>query len=139
MNSRQLFVVGTVLMCMCLLTGTSLFFHGCYQYSNYWSLLSLLIIVIGVVVPALCYNYNTEDPLWIHNENFSIDLETFKAFRDLGWIALVFIMIGSYAVPTVTWYHAHLLWPGVLWIMGGITCYWWAFFLMLRVFVFRKL
>lgn len=137
MNRRQIINIAIVLMTLCFLTGTAFFAIGCGHYHNWWSLLSLILLLVAIYVPAICYNYDEEE-VWMLQMHTNWSEDTFRICRDLGWILVLMLMVASYSVPAVVWYNAGILWPGVLWIMAGIMLWWWTYILLLRVFVFRR-
>jgi hypothetical protein len=120
------------------LSGSTLFLTGCAHYGNWWSLFAVPAFVMGILSPAVCFGYNREDP-GVLNWDMDMDMSTFKSCRDMGWIVAMIIAVFSIGVPAIVWYNEPLAmpWPGVLWIMAGITQWWWAYAVTLRVFVFQ--
>jgi hypothetical protein len=138
-TGRATLMCGFFSMCIFFLIGTTLFLTACGHYVNWWCLFAPLSMILSMMVPAICFGYQSAGADML-NWDMEMDLSTFKSCRDMGWVIMVMMAIFSTSIPAIVWYNEPLSlpWPGVLWIMSGITFWWWTYLVVLRVFVFKR-
>lgn len=126
---------GILSFVLLVLFGFVFLFHACVHYSDFWSLLLVLPVVLAFFSPAVCYGYNREDDVF-RSMGSNMSAETFRSCRELGWAMSAVFFVGSYGIPVLAWYNANLGWMGVVEVHAALTCWLWAYLAWLRIFVF---
>lgn len=127
--------IGILSFVFLILIGLFLLFFGCTHFLNWWSLFILPSVIVAIMIPALCYNYNQiEDAA--QQFNFQIDAITVDNCRSLGWAIAFIMLLFTYSIPVFAWYNSGMHFGGVLVEFGSILCFCLAYILWLRIFVF---
>lgn len=126
--------LGVLLFVLFILIGFILFFFSCFHYQDFWSLFSLLALIVAYFSPALCFGY--DDPHMQEYRMKDMYPETRKSMVEMGWAFGGIFFIISYIPPVLAWYNAHLGWAGVVMIFTAITLWMWAYILRLKIFIF---
>lgn len=128
-------LVGILLMVALIMIGLFLLFFGCAHWQNWWSLFIVPSLLVAILIPAPCYNYNQiQDVVFRSDEH--VDEVTFRNCRELGWIFALLMLVWTFFIPILAWYNSQFAWPGVLVEFASITCFCCAYVLWLRIFIF---
>lgn len=126
---------GILSFLLLILFGCIFLFHACFHYSDFWSLLIVVPSILAFFSPAVCYGYNRGDDVF-RSMGSSMDAQTFKSCREMGWAIAFVLLTGAYGIPVLAWYNANLGWLGAIEVHASLTCWMWAYIIWLRIFVF---
>jgi len=117
-----------------ILIGFILIFFACFHYNDFWSLFSILALIIGYNCPALCFGY--DDPNMQEYRMKDLYPETRTSLAEMGWAFGGIFYLVSFLPPVLAWYNAHLGWAGVVMVFMALTVWMWAYIMRLRIFIF---
>ena len=134
MMRRNLTGLAMLLMALLIMAFLGLLIGACGRYENWWSMFCLAAIWLGACAPNVCHAYSSEPEEFM---DLDVSPDRLHACQDFGWGILACMALMSWAVPIIVWYNEPLEmpWPGAIVAMVGITCWWMAYALWLRVFV----
>jgi hypothetical protein len=117
-----------VLLVLCALM---LLIFTCTHYGNWWSLFILLATGVAILVPNICWGYDTTDPALM---DVQMEPDAFIRCQELGWAVGACMWLFAYVIPVLAWYNSGMHWSAVLLVFATQTCFAWSFLIWLRVF-----
>lgn len=129
--------IGNISLVFLILIGNFLLFFGCSHYGNWWSLFIIPVLILAIIVPGFCYNYNQIEDIAFRSDQH-VDELTFKSCREAGWSIAFVLLMFAYCVPVLAWYNSAFNYGGVLVEFGSITCFSYSYALWLKIFVFTN-
>lgn len=115
-----------------IVLGIGLMLFTCIHYSDFWSLFSIISLIVAFICPNLCFAY--DDPEMREYKMKDLSEYERSSMLELGWVFGGIFYLLSFLPPILAWYKAYLGWVGVLLIFGALTAWLWAFMFWLKLF-----